>query len=216
MAATEGVRRRPRGERRRREILEAALKVIAAGGIGSVTHRAVAAAADVPAATTTYYFASIDYLLEEALKLFVDEEVERLRSLAARLRAARVSPATAAELFAAELAGEQSQSGHAQFELYLEAARRPRLRQAAGDCLNAYAEVAEAALRAAGAARPAEGARAFVALCDGFALARTAAPDESWPTELLAPALRELFIAFAMEPAEVAAWHRRLAADPEG
>lgn len=211
MASGDVVRRRPRGERRRHEILLAALRIVRERGTAAVTHRAVAEVADVPPATTTYYFASIDELLEEALKLFVDEEVERLGHLASNLRSARVSPHTISELFAEELLrGGESGNNVAQFELYLEASRRPRLRNAAQACLQAYAEAAEAALAAAGAPRAAEGARTFVALVDGLALARTAATDHRHDADTLARAMRELFIAFAMDDAEREEWERRM------
>lgn len=211
MASGDAVRRRPRGERRRHEILLAALRIVRERGTAAVTHRAVAEMAGVPPATTTYYFDSIDELLEEALKLFVDDEVERLGQLAANLRSASVSPHTVSELFAEELLrGGESGDNVAQFELYLEAARRPRLREAAAACLDAYAGAAEAALSAGGAPRAAEGARAFVALVDGLALASTAAPDTRHDADTLARAMRDLFIAFAMDDEERAAWERRM------
>lgn len=207
MASTRPVRRRPRGERRRREILRAALRVVRERGTAAVTHRAVAEAAGVPPATTTYYFDSIDDLLEQALALFVEEEVERLGRLAEGLRGSAASAHAISEAFAEELLrGERSGDNVAQFELYLEAARRPSLRPVAAACLEAYAQAAEAALEAAGARRPAEGARVFVALADGLALHRAATPDAAADAETLARALRELFIAYAMDADEHARW----------
>jgi hypothetical protein len=72
--------------------------------------------------------------------------------------------------------------------------------------LDQYADVAEAALRAAGAQRPAEGARAFVAMIDGLGLHRIASGREG-DTE---SALRALFIAHAMDGDELAKWEERL------
>jgi TetR/AcrR family transcriptional regulator, regulator of biofilm formation and stress response len=43
---------------RRRLIVEAALRVIARDGVNAATHRAVAAEAGVPPASTTYHFSS--------------------------------------------------------------------------------------------------------------------------------------------------------------
>jgi TetR/AcrR family transcriptional regulator, regulator of biofilm formation and stress response len=162
-----------RGARRRDELLRAALRVIGERGIGAATHRAIAQAAGVPSATTTYYFASLDELLEEALRLFAREEVARLRALADALDApGGVTPEEAAAVFAHELTRGRADDPEqiAQFELYIEAARRPALRATAGECLDAYAAVAEAAMRAAGAREPAEAARAAVALVDGTGL----------------------------------------------
>jgi TetR/AcrR family transcriptional regulator, regulator of biofilm formation and stress response len=171
--ATVGRTRQPRGERRRREVLEAALRVIAERGVAGVTHRAVAEAAGVPASTTTYYFASLDELLEAALVLFVREEAARLHSLSDRLGEIDLPPREMAGLFLAELRSSGDLEV-AQFDLYLEAARRPRLRAAARECIEVYIGVAEAALRAAGAPDPRERAHAFVALIDGYGLHRLA------------------------------------------
>lgn len=217
--ASETKVRRARGERRRRELLEAALTVINERGVQATTHRAVAEAAGVPLATTTYYFESIDHLLEEALLLFVDEEATRLRGLAEQLRTATASPAQIGELFAAELVNGPpwpQPLERVQFELYLEAARRPLLREAAQRCLALYAEVAEAALTAAGSPRPAEGAQLFVALADGLGLHRSIAPlPDAVEREHLQRALLELFVPFAMAGAERERWERRLR-EPRG
>jgi TetR/AcrR family transcriptional regulator, regulator of biofilm formation and stress response len=199
-------RRQPRGERRRAAILDAALGVIAERGVAATTHRAVAEAAGVPTAATTYYFASLDELLDEALRAFVSEEADRLRRLTGELEGRRVPPAEVARVLVAELRAGQTGTEVAQFDLYLEASRRPSLREAARAALDVYAEVAEAALRAAGSPRPAEGARLFVALIDGFALHRLASglqPDLEQP-------LLTLFIPFAMDDAQFREWLARL------
>jgi DNA-binding transcriptional regulator YbjK len=165
--------RQARGERRHDAILEAALRVIAERGVSAVTHRAVAAEAAVPLSSTTYYFESLDELLEEALLLFVNREAERLGLLAERLEGLDLLPLETARLFRAEL-----ETNVAQFELYLEASRRPRLKDVARRCLDLYATVAESALRASGAPEPAAYARAFVALFDGYGLHRIAGGDD--------------------------------------
>ena len=72
--AAGGRTRQARGARRRDAILQAALRVIAEQGVAAVTHRAVATEADVPPASTTYYFKSLDELLEGALLMFVGAE----------------------------------------------------------------------------------------------------------------------------------------------
>jgi DNA-binding transcriptional regulator YbjK len=218
--------RRARGERRRRELLQAALTVIDERGVQGTTHRAVAEAAGVPLATTTYYFSSIDHLLEEALELFVAEEATRLRALAEQLRGTTASPLAIAELFARELVSGSPWPVplvRVQFELYVEAARRPGLRHAAQQSVATYVEVCEAALRAAGAPRAAEGARHFVALTDGIALQRSFggtggsgaacagdAAEADAAREEIVSALLELFIPFAMDAGERAVWDRRL------
>jgi TetR/AcrR family transcriptional regulator, regulator of biofilm formation and stress response len=165
--------RQERGERRRRAILLAALRLISERGVGAVTHRAVAEEADVPLASTTYYFDSLDELLDGALQLFVDEEAARLTALAERLEGHELPPVEIARLFQAELDPDA-----AQFELYVEAARRPSLREVARASIEMYATVARAALRAAGLDEPAIDPRAFVALFDGYGLHRIAGCDD--------------------------------------
>jgi DNA-binding transcriptional regulator YbjK len=166
--------RQARGERRRDAILQAALRVIADRGVSAVTHRAVATEADVPLSSTTYYFESLDELLEGALLRFVRAETERLAAAAERLEGSRLEPLESARLFRAEL----EETSVAQFELYLEVSRRPRLRAVARRCLDLYAAAAEAALRSAGATQPEAYARGFVALFDGYGLHRIAGGDD--------------------------------------
>lgn len=53
---------------RRQRIIDAAIRVVAGRGIAGLSHRAVAAEADVPLGSTTYHFASLDDLLIAALR----------------------------------------------------------------------------------------------------------------------------------------------------
>jgi TetR/AcrR family transcriptional regulator, regulator of biofilm formation and stress response len=165
--------RQARGERRRRAILDAALRLISRDGVDALSHRAVAEEAGVPLASTTYYFESLDELLEGALELFVDQEAAQLTALTERLEGEELPPLEIARLFRSELVTDV-----AQFELYVEAARRPRLRDVARRSIELYAGVARAALRAAGLEEPAVDPRAFVALFDGYGLHRIAGCDD--------------------------------------
>jgi TetR/AcrR family transcriptional regulator, regulator of biofilm formation and stress response len=171
--ARAGTTRQERGERRRRAILEAGLRLISEQGVDAVSHRTVAEAAGVPLGATTYYFKSLDELLEGALQLFVDEEAARLTALAERIDGQELPPREIARLFHAELEHDV-----AQFELYVEAARRPRLREVARRSIELYGTVAAAALRAAGEEEPAIDPRAFVALLDGYGLHRVVGCDD--------------------------------------
>ena len=66
-----------RGAVRRAALLDAAISVVAAGGSGSLTHRAVALRAEVSLASVTYHFAGIEELrrstFERALTVLDDE-----------------------------------------------------------------------------------------------------------------------------------------------
>jgi DNA-binding transcriptional regulator YbjK len=177
--------RQARGEARRRDILLATLALVRRGGIAAVTSRAVAREARVPLGSLSYYFDGKDDLLEQALLLHVDEEVGRLRAISDALAAGddEPDPEHAARAFTAVL-DEDDLATIAQFELYLEAARSPALREAAARCFAAYEEVVTAALAAAGLPDPASAAPLFLAFADGRGLRQLAAPAS-------APALDE-------------------------
>src|SRR3954463_13643 len=170
--------RQSRGEERIDEILRATLGVIRREGLGAVTHRTVSDASGVPLGSLTYYFATKQDLLRSALRLYVAEDVARLRATAEELLAAGATGEQVVARFAEVLESEQS-GGVAQFDLYLEASRDPVLRETAVESLRAYEEVAELGLRAAGVPDPAGAARVVVATIAGLGLHRLAAGDEA-------------------------------------
>jgi len=71
------VNRQARGDERRLHILRATWQVIVSDGIRGVRHRAVAEAAGVPLASTTYYFRDIQALINESMELFAQETFQR-------------------------------------------------------------------------------------------------------------------------------------------
>ncbi|MEZ5120733.1 MAG: TetR family transcriptional regulator [Solirubrobacterales bacterium] len=169
--------RQARGYERVEQILRATLSVISRGGVAAVTHRTVAEEAGVPLGSLTYYFASKQDLLREALRLHVAEDAGRLHDLTAGLAARGASGEEIVAAFAQQFA-----DGHpdiAQFELYLEAARDPQLREVAAESLRAYAEVGEFAMRAAGIPQAKLMAGIVVATIDGIGMHRAAAGDEA-------------------------------------
>ncbi|MET9960822.1 TetR family transcriptional regulator [Streptomyces sp. NPDC006326] len=142
---------------RRQRIIDAAIRVVGAKGIAGLSHRSVAAEADVPLGSTTYHFETLDDLLVAALRQ-------------ANAGFAPVPEAVCGAELAAELArllGEflTADRGRAEleYELYLAALRRPALRPVAA----AWAESVTAAL--ADRVDPAT-ARAVVAVLDGISL----------------------------------------------
>lgn len=193
-----GVERQARGEERRRHILRATLGLIEQSGVEAVTHRAVGEASGVPLGSVTYYFPSKDGLLREALELWVAEEVERLEALAAAIEAEHVSPQEGAARWS-DLLSANDPHQVAQFELYLQAARTPELRDAVRAAFAAYERVAAAGLRAAGLEAPEQAAQLFVALADGMGLRRVADPEAAASFEA---ALVELFEALAARRGE--------------
>jgi DNA-binding transcriptional regulator YbjK len=176
---------RTAAEGRRRDILVATLRVIAASGTDSVTHRRVAAEADVPLGSLTYYFESREDLIREAFRFYIDEanafllEVER-----------EIPPTTADGL--AELILEitrrefaEPEMIRAEYELILHAARDEETGRAfAAWERNLEARLA-ASLESMGAPRPMNGARTLLHLVRGFELQSLANRSEQ-PEELRA------------------------------
>ena len=175
---TTGPVRQTRGEERIDEILRATLDVIRREGLGAVTHRSVSDASGVPLGSLTYYFATKQDLLRAALGRYVAEDIARLRATAEELLAGDAPADQVVERFAALLEADAT-GGAAQFELYLEAARDPLLRETATESLRAYADVAALVLRAAGVPDPEDAATVILATIDGLGLHRIAAGDEA-------------------------------------
>jgi DNA-binding transcriptional regulator YbjK len=159
----------PATQGRREQILEAALRVIGRSGRESVTHRAVAEEAGVPLGSTTYYFDSRDDLLAQALEHVAEEAVERYRGLASELRAVQ-SPEELADGLLSELvaAAEDRTAYIAEYELWLEAGRRPELREAAQGWCDAEQHAVAGALESLGSSDPRTDASLVVATIDGL------------------------------------------------
>jgi DNA-binding transcriptional regulator YbjK len=189
-----------RGIRRREELLRAALAVIGERGIGGATHRAIAEAAGVPVATTTYYFSSLDELLEEALRLFVREEVSTLAGVTTAIEQAHGS---ASDVIRAVAAGLRDASSAAQFDLYLEASRRPALREVVAESLEAYRALASGLLRRLGARDVDIAAPLAVALLDGLGMQHIAVGDAEREQRIV-DGLEALHRAFVAAPATAA------------
>jgi len=203
---------RESAQRRRDALLHAAMEIAGESGAGAATHRAIAARADVPLATTSYFFSSITELMEEATRRFASERAAELDALAAALSGG-ASPDEVGGQFAALLLAVPRAGALAQIEAYLSAARSAELREAVAGALGAFERVAARASSSAGARRPDDGARAFVALADGFALQHLACPRAD-DEQALRDALRALFIAYAMDAGEQGEWDARLARRP--
>jgi DNA-binding transcriptional regulator YbjK len=180
---------------RRAALLEAAIELIGRHGLAAVTHRSVAAAAGVPAATTGYYFASKAQLVDEALRTLAERDLADLRERQALLGAPRVE--AVADALAAWLVERATAADGtallAQHQLQIEAVRRPELRPPAAVQDQIHA-LAEAALRDLGAPDPATAAVLLVTAIDGLELRLLTAgpdtPDLAW----LGAAIRTLLL----------------------
>lgn len=167
---------RAAGQARRAALLEAAVEVLAEKGVGGATHRAIAKQADMPLSTTSYFFASIDELIGEAMRIVAERVIAQLDDLVHDVTDGSTSVEDAVERYVALASAANTAEVSAQFEIYLQSAHRPELQSVAHQMMAGFERAGEAALRAAGANRPAEGARVLSALIDGFALHRVAWP----------------------------------------
>lgn len=147
---------------RRDRIVDAALRVVGSRGIAGLSHRTVAAEADVPLGSTTYHFASLDELLVAALRRANANFGRALRESPGLADPAADLAAVLARLIGEWLGGERTVV-ELEYELYLAALRRPALRPVAAE----WAEDVSACL--ARRTDPAT-ARAVIALMDGICL----------------------------------------------
>lgn len=77
---------REKSELRRRQILEATMRIIVRDGVRGVRHRAVAAEAEVPLAATTYYFKDIHELIADAFTLYTEWALDYVSKFAIDFR----------------------------------------------------------------------------------------------------------------------------------
>jgi TetR/AcrR family transcriptional regulator, regulator of biofilm formation and stress response len=189
-----GVKAAQRAERRT-AILEATARILGRDGLAAVTHRAVAREAGVPLAATTYYFSSKEELITEALGLFVDEEIARIGARAAELGDRLGSPTEAAAAMAEVMLpdAEAARGLLAKYEVYLEAARQPALREAAERWQDAFEALALVALQSIGLPEPERRAPLLVEAVDGILMHQLTAGIEATSAERLRPRLERLF-----------------------
>jgi DNA-binding transcriptional regulator YbjK len=159
----------------RKQLLDAAVRVIGEHGIGGLTNRRVCTAAGVSLGSLTYHFATQNDLIREAVTTFVAEESDRIRAIVEDLRGSvdSVEEATAA----AQRAIEAIALGSAEigvFEVYLHAARDPELQGCARDCYAAYESAAGEILSAFGVPNTSARAAHVVAFISGSQLRRLA------------------------------------------
>jgi DNA-binding transcriptional regulator YbjK len=166
---------------RRQRIIDAAIRVVGEKGLAGLSHRTVAAEADVPLGSTTYHFATLDDLMVAALRQ-VNEGFAELLAARGSLTDRRADlAAELAALMGEWLAGDRT-GVELEYELYLAALRRPPLRPVATECARILADLLTPRTDPATA-------RALVALVDGICLQvlLTDVPyDEEYAREMLA------------------------------
>ena len=114
---------------RRDDLLDAAIALLGVEGVHGVTHRAVDAAAGVPAGSTSNYFRTRDALLEAVGERFAARERANFEDIAIA-----IAPTTPVELaralaaYARDATGPNRTLTLARYAILVEAANRPALR----------------------------------------------------------------------------------------
>ncbi|WP_328316864.1 TetR/AcrR family transcriptional regulator [Streptomyces sp. NBC_00388] len=163
---------------RRDRIIDAAIRVTGDHGITGLSHRSVAAEADVPLGSTTYHFATLDELLVAALRKVTDEPRTGVDGWARALGEPGSGLAGRLTALLGRLVSGDRSRVRLEYELYLAALRRDALRPVAAEWLDACVEVVRPHV-----AGDAATARALVALIDGLLIqllltGRAFEPDE--------------------------------------
>ncbi|MET9292988.1 TetR family transcriptional regulator [Streptomyces sp. NPDC003077] len=148
---------------RRQRIIDAAIKVVAEHGIAGLSHRLVAAEADVPLGSTTYHFTSLDDLLVAALRQVNESWLADVVRSAETLDHGVPLVEMLTGLVERLLAGDRTRVTM-EYELYLTALRREAVRPIAAEYLDESVRIL--ADRTGDEAT----ARALVAYLDGLML----------------------------------------------
>lgn len=179
--STRAVARTEKGEQKRREVLEATLKLLAREGPRAITHRAVAAEARTSLRATTYYFASREELLEAALRHYAELAMERFDAIAAALEGEPEDPlGLAASLLTASVLSDLDEEVGglvAEFELVLEISRRPALEATYRAWQQKLETMLEKHARWLGSEQPALDARLALATLRGLEMDALARPS---------------------------------------
>jgi len=167
--AGKGPTRAPADDRRT-TILDATLRLIASDGVDAITHRRVAAAADVPLGSTTYYFESREQLLREAFRLYLTRIWALQTQLLKRFRITNADSLVDYLVALTKRTFEDEAMMLAEYELTLFAARDREV----ADALHEWdaAMIAELArgLEAIGASRPFDAAKTLLHMMRGHEL----------------------------------------------
>lgn len=165
---------------RRQRIIDAAIRVVGRSGIAGLSHRSVAAEADVPLGSTTYHFRTLDELMVAALRQ-ANEGFAKVIASRGGLEDPRTDLAAELAALMGEWLGGERTGVELEYELYLAALRRPALRPVAAEWCE---DVAAPLSRRTDPVT----ARALVALMDGICLQvlLTDTPyDEAYAREVL-------------------------------
>ncbi len=166
-------------EDRRTRIADAVITVLAERGSRGLTHRAVDETAGLPAGSTSYYLRSRAELLAAAVPRLAELDGAALDGAAAdggdpRQRLVRI--------LGEALHGPGRQRTLARYELVLEAARRPEIRDALAEGTDRLLDRLTALFPASPPEEARVRARDLLAFVDGLLLAHVTSPEPQRPS----------------------------------
>ena len=200
-----------RSRERRIALLDAAIALFAESGKRGVTHRAVATRAGLPTASTTYYFASIDELVREALTRHLQTWMSELEQLTAVTESMEGIPNEPVDVIAQILASRPTDIVAGQLAILLESARDPELRPVMSQMMDALEGLATTLLARIGIRDPERIAASAVAAVAGHALDRLSERHSTQQeAALLFQTLRALIVMDLLDSGERTEILRRL------
>lgn len=128
----------------REAILEATVKIVAESGLRGLTFRAVGARAGVNNTLIAHYFGNRETLIEEALEWAVDRSITTTR-----LEESATTPEGFFHMLAQSIADDIEVQAY-QYEMILEARRRPELAGAIRRLYDQYEAALDSSLQSAG------------------------------------------------------------------
>lgn len=159
----------------REALLRATIVIVSGGGLRSLTYRAVAAEAGTSHGLVRHHFGTRDQLIAEAMEFAIQESLRGSNMLNSGLTAAEFAKGIES------LADSQTAIQAFQYELLLEARRRPELRHFAELHYRAYRDTIERQLVRLGADEPGLTDLIWYAL-DGIVFKQLVLPSDVEPT----------------------------------
>lgn len=189
---------RQRQAARFEHMLSVAVRIIGEEGVHALTHRRLADRAQVPLGSTTYWFASRNEILTQALTRFAAEESAALARLFQTLQVQTLDQLLDAITdHVANQDGEERWRVVAQYAVFEEASRNPALRQALHAWTDLWVKHLAEQLTAVGVAQAETRARVLVPLLDGLLLNQLADPTDGFADNVVRPALHAVCDAWA-------------------
>ncbi len=189
---------------RREQLLDAAIELFAQGGARAVTHRAVAARADLPSATPGYYFDSVGDLLTAALTRHVETWIEDMTEMADLSLGLQIDLDDARGLVTMAFGERSVETVHLQLSTFLAVSADPDLQPLAARALAAVEQLSARMLATVGVTDAPAVAQSLVHLMIGSAAARlTGLHDDEHTADVLFDAVRRLVATAMMDQAAI-------------